>query len=47
MKESIKEKIINIIGILAFLIIMVGGIILIDNRIAETQPYTQEVVEND
>ncbi len=47
MKESTKEKIINVIGVLAFLIIMVGGIILIDYRISITQPSINEVVNND
>ena len=47
MKESTKEKIINVIGILAFLIIMTVGIIFIDYRISITQPSTNEVVNND
>lgn len=41
-----KEKIINAIGIGVFLFIMIAGIILIDYRIAQTQPQTIEVVEN-
>lgn len=31
-----NEKVINVIGVLVFLIIMIGGIILIDARIVET-----------
>lgn len=31
-----SEKVINVIGVLVFLIIMIGGIMLIDARIVET-----------